>query len=50
MDKTEPKWATEFRKGQWYERERILELLKDPSVSREELIDHLSPPEEEDWR
>jgi hypothetical protein len=50
MDKQEALWATDFRKGQWYERERILELLIDASISREELIEHLSPPEGEDWR
>jgi hypothetical protein len=50
MNKTEPLWATDFRKGQWYERERILELLKDLTISREELIEHLTPPDEEDWR
>jgi hypothetical protein len=48
MSKEEPVWATDFRKGQWYERERILELLKDLSISREELIDHLTPPDERD--
>jgi hypothetical protein len=50
MDKTEALWAIEFRKGQWYERERILELLKDTSISREKLIEELSPIDEADWR
>ena len=48
--KTEALWALEFRNGQRYERERILELLQDPQVSREELIQELSPEDEADWR
>jgi hypothetical protein len=50
MDKTEALWAIEFRNGQRYERERILELLQDPQVSREELIQELNPEDEADWR